>query len=432
MIVYSRSSTDNTFNNSSFSTIHSLLKLRIQHKQLQSDYQQLVQINYQHHLEKQQLLEQLEAQYEASMDASIVDELVKFFSSVGTTKNGECIPYVDFDPKEMVTTLKRQYKNLYTHICNLVLSPGCYRNKLKTPAQKLLRAISHFASLAHIRNQQTCTYLPMYFGLVSQAIGISKIGHTFSNTLSTTSSYYSIKNYLDNRAENFQSNFDNQYPPNHPLLFLWDNWVFRTTLKHERLDKNARMVHTTIRAIIILPPIPESVTTKDLIYPQPRQSLKLSMFQADETDVHNQHCMKLWILSRSAKSVLQFPQAKTKYEHAPTRVKVVSAPILFEDETTNSGTQTILHDFVDIGSIRHSDEEPYLHHLYQFFETVGVDCSDFHPDSEDNTINNPARLFALGAGDCLTYNRVKCAKHIQHDYGEDLSHFHTSSRIPPL
>lgn len=404
---------------------------------MEHDYAALAAINN----DLQIQIHQLQTQHTLNINSSLQQQFSHFFSILGYDHNHQLIDYSQFDPHACLQELHSNFPALHKFLSTFTISTGTARNTHKTSEKKLIGALYHLSCLCFLRNQKT-NYFQTYMALVLQSIGQSKTSLSFQNTIGNTVSYYTSKELLDTRAQDFYHLLTTKCPLNYPVCLSWDNWVFRDSIKHQRLNCTAHLVHSTVRAIIPLSTPSTNLPITDFVFPtQQIQDLTFTFFNCDSADVNIQHTMLLWILSRQAKSLLPFTTHKHKFQHSPTQLKCISAPMLFENETSNDGTNVILDDFTKICDIRTSDRAAYISQLCNYLQQVIPHddthalelLADLRAQYSDNNISNPARLFAIGAGDCVTYMRAN--DNAQMGYGAEAYYTvlnYTASKRPPV
>lgn len=384
-------------------------KLHTEHTQLLTQYNTLQETN-------NTLTKQLSSKSQLIFTAAF-KEFDTYLPLIGLNDKSEPIDFTTFDLRVVLTHIQTHFPNLYQLLTQFTISKGAYRNTHNTSNHKLLAALYHVSCLRYIRTQ-SANYLQQYFALVMRSIGQSKIALTFNQTIGNTTSYYKTKNFLDKRAANLSYIISTTFPKSVALGCIWDNWVFTSKIKHQRLNTTPTLVHSTIRAIFALPSPTTTYQLQDFIIPiQKLPQLPFTTFTLDSSDQANKSSMLAWLLSRHATTIIpnitkhKFPSKQT------TKLHFTSIPMLFENETSNNGTKVILEDFAKICNISEGgDYDAYLKLLFEYLESDPLYTSNAQYIEQlayykqkvatAGKIQHPARLFFLGAGDCVTYLRA--------------------------
>lgn len=313
---------------------------------------------------------------------------------------------------DLLTQMQQSYPHLYSFLRKAVLSTGSFRNTIKTSNRKLLAGLFHLSGLANLRNQNqnTCQF---YFSLVLMALGCSKATISVHNTLGLTVSYKTAKLFLDNRAQQELNNIAQFFRECCSVLMLWDNYAFQAKVKHSRTDHEAKFMNCTVRAAIELAPPSPDTKIEDFVCPSALMDvLESDVFELTPIEKSLQINMVTWVLSRSLKSNSVLDVNKIKFEATiPLEARAMSLSLMYEDETSNKGTEAILDQFSKEFSIGGHEKtileaEAAIQAKFLKDRSKGCNIEIAEYIEKNKSIKNPARMYALGAGDCVTFQRA--------------------------
>lgn len=324
--------------------------------------------------------------------------------------------FTSFSFSEVLKDMQVNAPGLYSFLRQLILSRGSYRNTYKTNTHKLLSGIYHLFCLANIRNQNQNS-CQLYIGLVLCSIGFKKMALDTLMPLNIVPCYQTVKAHLDKRANNHSNTIANFFSQHCTIFVIWDNWVFTAKIKHQRPGVEPKLQHSTVRVAIALPVVPINNDIDSFIIPTClTKELSPNILCLSNTNTTaKQNMYNIMVMQQLITNIAQLQFNKPEHNCSAAKIKSIGMSILFVDETSIEGTITILKDFVSnlpIASVR--DRQLYGKILLTHFnsssnykdEPLFKDLITIAQSIDDGIIKHPERLFLIGAGDCVTFQRA--------------------------